>query len=157
MSLTSQFIPATSTPTPPNVLQRSTVNLTQAFVDPENTFRATSIEQMYSIAFDSTVRNFTYEVGVPFFTTVNVKFRNNTTSHSLRVKFDVPSFINPIDSVLLAVGSETIVVISLHEENAQQKSQEAAKQIDSFVRWSVSPEQVFGPVFVKLDMPSLVF
>lgn len=128
--------------------------------DPENTFRATSIEQMYSYTPDDASRKIVYSVGISptnSIRTTKFKFRNNTVNTTLKFMFSVPSFlkINESSTVQLKPNQELIIDVILDEIVIKQKSLQSTKNFLEHFKWTVSPIEVTGPVYVKRNLPAL--
>lgn len=156
------FYPST-TPRRPQPLPQlpSSVRLKEPFRDPEGTFRATSVQQMFSFTPEPTGRSIIYSIGVrPDNIRPTVyRIRNNTVNATLQFNFTVPSFLFldvPIQ-MLLEPQQETLVTVSFNENDARAKSLTTTRNYAELFDWEVKPVNVTGPVYVRRNLPTLAY
>jgi len=150
------FYPST-TPQPPAPmpLDPPYYRLTAPLVDPNDTFRAISVNQMYSVS--STEPQLTvYDIGIaPNVPTKTYRIRNNTTNAVLKFTFTVPPFLKINAPAILNINPQEQVVISVtfNEADAREKSITKTYVFDDVLRWSVLPTNLSGPVYVARNLP----
>jgi hypothetical protein len=132
--------------TDPNVV------FTRKLIEPPNSFRATSVLQMFDFKLDATHLIFTYDVGIPpAFQPFPLLIRNLSVSHDLQVDLRLPKWIVPdiTPQFLLARGGEKrTVTLSFNEDAAREISKTTQRQIVQNMGIVVTPLQVAGPVYV---------
>lgn len=129
--------------------------LTQPHIDPPNTFRAESIQQMFKFTVTPESRRVVYYVGKTVFETVvgTYTLKNKTINTPLRFQFDMPSFLRINVPVVLTIQPRQTINIDVlfNEDDVKQKSIEGIKLISTPLRWIVDPLSVSGPVYVELS------
>lgn len=147
--------PAPETPAPtgsaPEVAELS-VTFLSPWVDPPNTFRATSIAQMYKMTVSEAPFDFTYEVGLaPSDAPVRIVVENKTVSTDLQFTLKLPSFLSAsVNRVFVLDRRATMeFTIALNEPAARNKSRTTQRAyLDNSVI-EVLPLLVNGPVYVQ--------
>ena len=142
-------------PTPPSI------RLKEPFRDPDNTFRATSVQQMFSFTPEPSPRSIVYSIGVrpDNIKSTVYRIRNNTVNASLQFTFTVPSFLFldvPLQ-LLVEPQQETLVTVSFNENDARGKSLTRTRNYAEFFNWEVKPVNVTGPVYVRRNLPTLAY
>jgi hypothetical protein len=149
-------------PNPTN-MGPNAVNVTP-YPQPANTSRASTVQQMYTVAFSSPGIRFDYEVGkVLPNVQLRMVIRNNSPSHDMLVKIDIPPYllvagIQPTTQVATVLAKNETRVINFGLNEAYMKAQTTLRHVDSqdAVQLAISPINVNGPVFVYTTLPPLV-
>lgn len=154
-----QFIPSTLPQTSePPPFSNPYVHLTP-HVDPENTFRASTTDEMYSFSPSVFDYKWVYDVGkAPNITPITYKFRNNTVNTTLHFQFDIPSWVIMSTSKVFNMEPQTnhSIIFSFDEENAKTKSILKEKKFNELLQWVVTPQNITGPVFISKELPPLI-
>lgn len=152
------FYPST-TPRRPTPLpaQPASYKLT-AVNDPAGTFRATSVQQMFSFT-PSDARSIVYNIGVKpdNIQPTIYKIRNNTINAPLKFTFSVPSFlfINVPFVVVIQPQEELSVTVGFNENDARTKSLTYTRLYNELLEWDVEPLNITGPVYVQRGLSSV--
>jgi hypothetical protein len=123
---------------------------------PENSFVASSIEEMISFKSDSEDFEFSYEIGSSIFPkSIRYKIRNNTVTNSIMIKMRYPEFltIDVNNPIILSPQNDIIITFSMNFDEIQSKSILKEKSFSKNVTWSIEPIDVTGPVYIKRNLP----
>jgi hypothetical protein len=158
--LRPQFIPSTmSQPPATGQLPNPFVKLVKPFVDPQNTFRARNVAELYSFSPNAASYQWIYEVGrPPSIKPLQYKFRNNTVNAVLRFQFYLPEWAETESPTLIDMDpqSEIEVTIRFKESDAKNKSTMNSRTFSQKLEWFVSPLNVRGPIYVLRNLPPLI-
>lgn len=134
--------------------------LVSPWQDPPNTFRATSIRDMYSIVAFPNMFDITYEVGVPPTAIVPriFTFRNNTQSNELELNLTLPPWWVCDTDMPTTILRNTTIIFSLNfvEGPAISNSKTNVKTYPDEIIFNIAPVQVNGPVYVFNNLPPLI-
>lgn len=137
----------------------STYKLTRPFKDPDNTFRATSVQQMFSFTPDTSARSIIYHIGVrpDTIAPVTYRVRNNTLNTTLQFTFDVPEFLFLNVPAVLEINAqqEVVIIVSFNESDARMKSITRSRFYTDVFAWDVEPINVNGPVYIVRNLPAI--
>jgi len=140
-----------------------TVVLVRGNPDPAGTFRATSVDEMFTVGTSLPAADVLYEVGLPFdpaksFVEAVLVIRNNTTNTNLLVEVDLPIYLMTDSSTTFIVGADLKVGLRVKADLMEAKRQ-AVALTDLFradkISITVRPQNVTGPVFVRRELPPL--
>jgi hypothetical protein len=158
--LRPQFIPSTmSQPPATGQLPNPFVKLVKPFADPQNTFRARNVTELYSFSPNAASYQWIYEIGrPPSIKPLQYKFRNNTVNAVLRFQFYLPEWAETESPTLIDMDpqSEIVVTIRLKESDAKNKSTMNSRTFSQKLEWFVSPLNVSGPIYVLRNLPPLI-
>jgi hypothetical protein len=139
----------------------SSVKLTKPFKDPDNSYRATSVQQMFSFTPEPNSRAIIYSIGVRPDTIrpTTYRIRNNTLNTQLRFTFKVPEFLflDVPNIMIMNPQQETLVTVSFNENNAREKSLTRTRFYSDTFEWDVEPIEVRGPVYIARSLPPVVY
>ena len=123
------------------------------YSNPENTFRATKVSQMWNCtpAIGGSL-NVNYNIGIPYGKNIVVYLiKNLTVSNDLQISVELPEFlITPIFNFVLAPQATTKIPIEVREKWVKKLT---PRHLSGTVKLSVTPLNVVGPVFIKNDVP----
>jgi hypothetical protein len=153
------FYPSTTPPRPAPLPPVSTTYKLEPLSDPKNTFRANTVQDMFSFTPDTSARKIVYHLGVKPINILptNFKVRNNTLNTTLQFKFNVPEFLflNVPLTLKVKPQQEVIISVSFNERDAQSKSLSSTRLYTDTFSWSVMPIDVTGPVLVVRNLQSV--
>lgn len=140
------------------------VELIRGNPDPAGTFRATSVEEMFTVGTSLPTADVVYEVGLPFdpsksFIDGLLVVRNNTTNQDLLVEVELPVYLRTDSSTTFVVGADLKAGLRVFADLAVVQ-REAVSLTQLFradkISITVRPQNVTGPVFVRRDLPQLM-
>lgn len=138
----------------------SSIKLTP-FQDPEGSYRATSVQQMFSFTPEPDARAIVYSIGVkPDSIRPTVyRIRNNTLNTQLKFTFKVPSFlfIDVPNILLMNPQQEIVMTVAFNENDARDKSLTRTRKYSDVFEWDVVPFEVRGPVYVARGLPPIMY
>jgi hypothetical protein len=150
--------PRRATPLPP---APSSIRLSTPFKDPDNSYRATSVQQMFSFTPDPSSRSIIYSIGVrpDAIRPTTYRIRNNTTNAQLQFTFKVPEFLflSVPHTLLINPQDEILVTVSFNESYARDKSLTRVRMYTDVFEWDVIPINVRGPVYVMRNLPPVIY
>jgi hypothetical protein len=134
------------------------------YPQPANTSRATTVQEMYSAGFSAMGVRFDYDVGKPLPNVqLRMAIRNNSPSHEMRVKIDVPPYLlvaglTPTSQIFMPLAKSETRVMTFGLNEVYMKEQTTFRHIDYVggVQFTVTPQNVNGPVFVYTTLPPLI-
>lgn len=130
----------------------------QPFQDVANTFRATSIVQMYDYKMSSINTNIVFDVGTQTNSHAIVfTFRNKTYATKLQFVVDVPPTLSlDVPSVFVINPAEIVTMtVTTNQSGLVQQSITAVHELVANLSWTVNPVNFIGPVNVVQNLPSL--
>lgn len=140
-----------------------TVTLVRGNPDPIGTFRASSVDEMFTVGTSLPAADVLYEVGLPFdpkksFVQAVLVIRNNTVNTSLSVNIKLPEYLMTDSSTTFVIGPDLKVGTTIKADLAAVQRL-AVSLTDLFrtdtISITVSPQEVSGPVFVRRELPPL--
>jgi hypothetical protein len=149
--------PAGMTPLVPTVV------LLRSNPDPQGTFRATSVDEMFTVGTSLPTADVLYEVGLPFnpsksFVQGILVIRNNTTNTDLLVDVGLPEYLSSDSSKTFVIGADLKVglVVKADLEAAKRLAVPLTQLFRADkISITVRPQNVTGPVFVRRELPPL--
>lgn len=131
--------------------------------DPQGTFRATSVDEMFTVGTSLPTADVLYEVGLPFnpsksFVQGILVIRNNTTNTDLLVDVDLPEYLSSDSSKTFVIGADLKVglVVKADLEAAKRLAVPLTQLFRADkISITVRPQNVTGPVFVRRELPPL--
>lgn len=142
----------------------ATVELVDPYLVPMNTFRATRLDDMFTVSTSLPSFNVHYEVGKDLspdisFTSGVILIRNNTINQGLRFKVSLPQYLRTDSSTEFVLGKDVRVALQVEADPVSIKRL-ATGLVDLFQRDVISIDvqiepPVTGPVFVRADLPLL--
>jgi hypothetical protein len=134
------------------------VKLIKPWVDPQNSFRASSVEQMFDYHISTPTLIFDYFVGVePVVKTFVMYIRNKTLNTDLNVSVELPDYFSCDTSLKVTVVKNTIslFVLRLNEPWIKEYTKTSSLPIRKDIIVTASPVDVVGPVYVRTDLKML--
>ncbi len=125
------------------------VIFTKTIIEPPNTFRATSISEMFIYRIDNV--KFIYEVGVAPIGTSQLIIKNITAQHNLLVNLILPIWISSSQSSFLLGknGEIKVVDLILDEPTVREITKtNSNRHLEENIGIKITPLQVTGPVYV---------
>jgi hypothetical protein len=133
------------------------IQLTRPYNDPPNTFRATSVQQMYDVATSGLVAS-SYDIGIAATWQCVLSIRNKTVTNALQVSVTLPSYLTSNQSTSFVVGADSIFNITLlvNEPTARLLGKSRTKFYQEQLGLHIRPLGITGPVCVKTINSPLV-
>ena len=138
------------------------VKLIQPLLQPENTVRASRVDEMYSTFISRNV-DVLYEVGRSLnpsisFVEAILLIRNNTANTELSIILQLPEYIETTSTLEFVLNPNSTASITLAAN--LDKCKELAVALTQLFRSDelriiVRPQNLTGPVFVRRDLPQL--
>jgi len=141
------------------------VTLVRPYQDPIDTFRATSIAEMFMVVprprkywnvLNTAGASFIYDMGIdPEVRSLIFTFQNRTVSHTLRVELDLPPYLrsnlgNVFDVPAIGEGEVGKGIINAVFNFSEAQAATVVPGVDEdFIIFNVQPLGVNGPVFVS--------
>ena len=129
-----------------------TITFIRNLIEPVNTFRATSVAQMFDTQWSKNDFLLRYDVGIQStIPTSTLTVRNRTVSHDLSIQLDVPEWyaLNFVSQFILnRDGEKRVITFSFNESAVQGLSKTRQFQFNHDISVAVTPMQVNGPVYV---------
>lgn len=147
-----------STQTSSGIVLNPMVQLILPWKDPEKTFRATNVVQMYDTY--CLLNNFKFEhdlglsIKIPKF---KVYIRNKTTNVQLNVKISIPDYLksNNIMEVFIPANSVRFFGVEGHENFINEYAKNSITTIPANISVRVTPVNYSGPIYVRTDLKAL--
>jgi hypothetical protein len=135
------------------------VRLTTAYQIPANTFRASTVSDMVSIAADSVPTSIVYDVGIAPVYQKTFALRNDTINCTLQIDLDVPYWMaltNSQKNFTLAPQQTVKLIVILNEVSAVNTIRNNIRHDIQSLKVSATPLDITGPVLVKTPKPALI-
>jgi len=139
------------------IVPEPTNKLAHPYVDPSETYRATNIRQMFSVAMSAASASVLYEVGLPLDSTKSytdgiLVIRNDTINTTLLISITLPSYLKTDSQLTFLLGADAKAGIKISARMAEV--QEAALALTTLFREdlisiSVVPHNITEPVYVR--------
>lgn len=134
------------------------IQLIQPWVDPANSIRGVSVDQMYDVHFTISSFMFSHDIGanitIPNF---RLYVRNKTLNAELVVNVSLPIYLQTVSQLGFTVGKNATVAIDIvpNSEFIVEKSKVDVSKIFSEIGITVDPINYFGPVYIRTDLKAL--
>lgn len=126
------------------------IKLIQPFTDPTNTFRASTVNQMYFLVPSlPTSSSLEYDVGVTSsFKSTIYSIQNNAVSHSLYLEIHLPPYLVCNTLLTSSIPPRTIANVTVNFNNSYAQILTTNTEYNNNFYFVVKPLNVFGPVFI---------
>jgi hypothetical protein len=131
--------------------------ITLPYIDPQNTFRASTVEEMYSVAWSNAPFEIVYEAGISPTYAKTLALRNNTISNRLQFQLTVPNWlaISTNTFFILEPNQTVLISIGLNEEASLNLLRSNVKHTTEDFKITVTPLAVNGPVSIIANLQTL--